>query len=209
MPLALAFQLRISPRLFVPILPLGLLWIASVEPQAARPASLRHRLAVGLAVLLLAIPVGFNWFQVAVDLQPGLWAVYLDRAGPPAGRTLLVHPHWRVPILTHALSGRLQYWQFASGGPNRYRVRDTVLVGLPSMEKPSQLTRKAPRSQPFDLLWFGRPFQRLPPELRPWLERHCRPLVDLAPVAFRGGAAYRCRVQRPRDPARSAAADPP
>ncbi|HUU00749.1 MAG TPA: glycosyltransferase family 39 protein [Myxococcota bacterium] len=199
-PLPFAGYMRMSSRLFIPVLPFGLLWVAGrVLPGWVSWNRRRRWLSaagVGM-VFLVGAGIGVNIF---LEQRDNLWSRYVGQSrlflnGQEHERYLLMRSH-QVLVSCYELSDSRKYWlleQDWSDGVKWYHIGRTWLSPLPDKFDPRRLEATLERSPEFDLLWQGS--RRLPfsDVVQTWLDHHCRLLLrsDSWPVSF--GVVYRCR----------------
>jgi len=199
-PFAFAGYLRMSSRLFIPILPFGLLWFAGKKlPKWADWRARQRWLTVAgfVFIVLIGASISINTY---LEQKGDLWRQYARRthfSSIQSGdeRFLLVRSHLTL-VLLYELCHSRKYWlveQEASNGVKWYHLDQTYISALPDEFNTRYLEAVFARSPEFDLLWQRSRRYQFSGAVQAWLDNHCRVLLrsDLWPES--SGVVYRCQ----------------
>jgi hypothetical protein len=206
-PLLFALHLRISSRLFIPILPMGLLW-ASSHLATSRWLEWRGRQRwltfTGLAIVFLTGV--FTAIQILSEYKNDLWRQYAEQthfySDPASQERLLLVRSYRVFTIGYELSNSRKHWRFyqdAQDGLGWYHHGQTRVSALPDQPEVRHLEQAFEQSPEFDLLWSRRQSHPFLKPVQTWLNKHCRSLIITDSWLGQSGIVYRCVSTPNRD----------
>ncbi len=199
-PLPFAGYMRMSSRLFIPILPLGLLWIASKKLPKWADWRARQRWLTAAGVVFIVLIGASICINTYLEQKGDLWRQYAKQTRFSSNqsaheRFLLVRSHLAL-VLLYELGHSRKYWlveQESSNGMKWYHLGRDFVSGLPDEFDARQLEAAMARTPEFDLLWQESRRHPLSGAVQTWLDRHCRLLLRSNSWPVSSGVVYRCQ----------------